>query len=42
MRGNGKAAVSPEGVRSSSDVDMEELRARLQRSHKFTPANLMT
>ena len=41
MRGNGKAAASPEGVRNFGDAEIEELRARLQRSHKLTPADLV-
>ena len=41
MRGNGKAAASPEGVRAFTDEEIEELRARLQRSRKLTPADLV-
>jgi hypothetical protein len=41
MRGNGKAAASPEGVRSFTDSEIEELRARLQRSRRLTPADLV-
>lgn len=41
MRGNGKAAASPEGVRAFTDAEIEELRARLQRSSKLTPADLV-
>jgi len=32
MRGNGKAAVSPHGVRAFTDQELEELRARIERS----------
>ena len=41
MRGNGKAAASPEGVRAFTDEEIEELRARLQRSRKLMPADLV-
>jgi integrase len=44
MRGNGKAAASPEGVRGFTDVELVELRARIERSiqrHKLTPADLV-
>lgn len=41
MRGNGKAAASPEGVRSFTDAEIQELRARLQRSRRLTPADLV-
>jgi integrase len=41
MRGNGKAAAAPEGVRAFTDGEIEELRARLQRSSKLTPADLV-
>jgi hypothetical protein len=37
MRGNGKAAASPEGVRPFTDEEIEELRARLRRSTRLTP-----
>jgi len=40
MRGNGKAAASPEGVRPFTDEEIEELRARLRRSTRLTPADL--
>jgi hypothetical protein len=40
MRGNGKAAASPEGVRAFNDAEIQELRSRLQRSNKLTPADL--
>lgn len=38
MRGNGKAAASPEGVRSFTDAEITELRARVKRS-KLTDAD---
>jgi integrase len=41
LRGNGKAAADPEGVRAFTDGEIEELRARLQRSSKLTPADLV-
>jgi len=41
LRGNGKAAADPEGVRAFTDAEIEELRARLQRSTKLTPAVLV-
>jgi integrase len=44
LRGNGKAAASPEGVRSFTDGELQELRARIERSiarHKLTPADLV-
>lgn len=40
MRGNGKAAADPEGVRAFTDAEIQELRARLQRSRRLTPADL--
>lgn len=40
MRGNGKAAANPEGVRPFTDNEITELRARIQRS-KLTPADLV-
>ena len=40
LRGNGKAAAAPEGVRSFTDSEIQELRARLQRS-RLTPADLV-
>ena len=39
MRGNGKAAADPEGVRAFSDAEIGELRARVQRSRRLTPAD---
>ena len=41
LRGNGKAAANPEGVRSFTDAEITELRARLQRSSRLTPADLV-
>jgi integrase len=44
MRGNGKAAKAPGGVRGFSDAELVELRARIERSihrHKLTPADLV-
>jgi integrase len=41
MRGNGKAAVNPEGARAFTDQEIQELRARLQRSRRLTPADLV-
>jgi len=40
MRGNGKAAASPAGVRGFSDAEIDELRARIQRS-RLTAADLV-
>jgi len=41
LRGNGKAAKSPEGVRAFKDAELVELRARIERSHRLTPADLV-
>ena len=41
MRGNGKAAASPEGVWGFKDAEIAELRARIQRSSKLTPKDLV-
>jgi integrase len=41
LRGNGNAAKSPEGVRAFTDAELVELRARIQRSYKLTPADLV-
>lgn len=44
MRGNGKAAASPEGVWGFSDEEIAELRARIQRSiqrRRLTAADLV-
>ncbi len=44
LRGNGKAAADPEGVRAFTDAELQELRARIERSiarHKLTPADLV-
>ena len=41
MRGNGKAAVSPHGVRAFTDKELEELRARIERSYRLTPTDLV-
>lgn len=41
MRGNGKAAADPKGVRAFTDQEIEELRARLQRSSRLTPSDLV-
>lgn len=41
MRGNGKAAANPEGVRPFTDGEITELRARIERSSKLTPADLV-
>lgn len=41
MRGNGKAAASPDGVRAFTDAELQELRARLQRSYRLTSADLV-
>ncbi len=40
LRGNGKAAADPEGVRSITDAEIEQLRAAIHRS-KLTPADLV-
>jgi integrase len=39
MRGNGKAAADPEGVRAFTDAEVAELRSRVQRSRRLTPAD---
>ncbi|MGB5136794.1 MAG: hypothetical protein WBN89_16675 [Prochlorococcaceae cyanobacterium] len=39
LRGNGRAAAAPDGVRAFTDAELAELRARLQRSHRLTPAD---
>lgn len=41
LRGNGKAAAAPEGVRSFTDEEIEELRARVLRSRRLTPADVV-
>ena len=41
MRGNGKAATAPEGVRAFADSEIAELRARLQRSRKLHEPELL-
>jgi integrase len=44
LRGNGKAAASPDGVRSFTDSELIELRARIERSikrHKLTRSDLV-
>jgi integrase len=41
LRGNGKAAADPQGVRAFSDEEIEELRARIQRSTRLGPADLV-
>jgi integrase len=41
LRGNGKAAASPDGVRAFTDAEITELRARIERSHLLTPADLV-
>jgi integrase len=41
MRGNGKAAAAAEGVRAFNDPEIQELRARLLRSYRLTPADLV-
>jgi integrase len=41
LRGNGKAAADPKGVRAFTGEELEELRARLQRSNRLTPADLV-
>jgi integrase len=40
MRGNGKAAASPEGVRAFTDDELQELRDRILRSSRLTTADL--
>lgn len=40
LRGNGKAAASPEGVRAFSDAELQELRDRILRSSRLTAADL--
>lgn len=41
MRGTGKAATAPEGVRSFTDAEIQELRARLLRSRKLHEPELL-
>jgi hypothetical protein len=41
LRGNGRAATAPEGVRAFTDEELAELRARLQRSYRLTPADVV-
>jgi integrase len=41
MRGNGKAAAAPDGVRAFADGEIRELRARLLRSRRLTPADVV-
>lgn len=41
MRGNGKAAANPAGVRAFTDAEIQDLRARLLAS-RFGPADLVT
>ncbi len=41
LRGNGKAAANPDGVRAFTDEELTELRARIHRSQKLTPADLV-
>lgn len=40
LRGNGRAAASPEGVRAFTDDELQELRDRILRSSRLTPADL--
>ncbi|MFM9102176.1 MAG: hypothetical protein ACKOPS_12970, partial [Cyanobium sp.] len=40
LRGNGRAAASPEGVRAFTDAELKELRDRIVRSSRLTPADL--
>jgi integrase len=41
LRGNGRAAKSRGGVRGFTDAELGELRARIERSHRLTPADLV-
>ncbi|KAF0654884.1 hypothetical protein L107_02417 [Cyanobium sp. Copco_Reservoir_LC18] len=41
LRGNGRAAADPEGVRAFTDNEIKELRERIQRSQRLTPADLV-
>jgi integrase len=41
MRGNGRAAADPEGVRAFTNAEVGELRARVQRSRRLTPGDLL-
>lgn len=41
VRGNGKAAADPDGVRAFTDPELAELRQRIQRSSILTPADLV-
>ena len=41
LRGNGKAATNPDGVRSFTDEELVELRLRLQRSRRLSSADLV-
>ena len=41
LRGNGRAARPAGGVRGFTDAELRELRARIERSHRLTPADLV-
>jgi integrase len=41
LRGNGKAAVHPEGVRAFTDAEITTLRERIQASTRLTPGDLL-
>lgn len=41
LRGNGRAAAAADGVRAFTAQELAELRARLQRSSKLTPMDLV-
>jgi integrase len=41
MRGNGKAAAAADGVRAFTDQELSELRARIRRSSRLTPKDLV-
>ena len=41
MRGNGRAAAAAEGVRAFTDEEIAELRARLLRSTRLSPADVV-
>lgn len=41
LRGNGKAAADPEGVRAFSDEEIQQLRERMEQSVRLTSADLV-
>ncbi|EDY38120.1 site-specific recombinase, phage integrase family protein [Cyanobium sp. PCC 7001] len=41
LRGNGKAAADPDGVRAFTDEEISELRSRIEASARLTPSDLL-